>query len=37
MEHFVTDFQKGLIKLGIYYGKILQDMTEYKHNISNNM
>ena len=37
MEHFVTDFQKGLIKLGIYYGKILQDMTQYKHNISNNM
>ena len=37
MEHFVTDFQKGLIKLSIYYGKMLQDMTQYKHNILNNM
>ena len=44
MELFVTDFQefkastaKKIDKIErIYYGKMLWDMTQYKHNISNN-
>ena len=44
MELFVTDFQefkastaKRIDKIErVYYGKMLWDMTQYKHNISNN-
>ena len=44
MELFVTDFQefkastaKRIDKIErVYYGKMLWDMSQYKHNISNN-